>query len=512
MKVLFTSSVSACLELDGGGAYYAAAPYEVYVNGVRHGDTRNTNVFSLFGLAPGTEYEVVAAGERVTLCTAGEAACLDALKNGAAADGVHEDTAILQALIDACPAGGRVSLPRGDYLTAPLWLKSHITLELQTGARLVGHPDVNAYRPLPAVITDEAGRETVFSTWEGEEFASRESLINAYRCEEVCIVGEGVIDGNAQSSTWWTVEAPERKIGRARLCFLNACRGVTLHGITGKNSPSWTFHPFYSEDVSLLDIGVESPKTSPNTDGIDPEGCSGVRIIGCRISTGDDCIAIKAGKRPMAEKHRRPAERHTIRNCLMQFGHGAVVFGSEMSGGIRDIEVSRCFFQNTDRGLRIKTRRGRGKLAVVDGITFHDIVMDGVLMPLVINMYYNCDPLDGRSEYVWSREPHPVGDDTPYLGAFTFRDIVCRRCECVGGFFDGLPEQPIKRVEIENVSFSFCEEARKLWPASQTYCRGFCREGLYFDNVESIVLKNVSFENVIGDEVQLGTYREFTRE
>ena len=511
MKVLFTSSVSACFELDRGGAYYAEEAHEVCLNGERHGDIRNTNVFSLFGLLPSTEYTVEAAGESITFCTLAESACLDAKKNGAAADGIREDTALLQSLINACPEGGRVTLPQGDYLVGPLWLKSHMTLELQRGARLLGVLDVNAYRTLPAVILDDAGRETVFSTWEGEEFSSRESLINAYRAENLCIVGEGILDGNAQNSTWWTVEAPERKIGRARLCFLNACRGVSLHGITGKNSPSWTFHPFYSEDISLLDISVESPKTSPNTDGIDPEGCSGVRIIGCRISTGDDCIAIKSGKRQMAEKHRRAAEHYTIRNCLMQFGHGAVVFGSEMSGGIRDVQVSRCYFRNTDRGLRIKTRRGRGKLAVVDGITFSDIVMDGVLMPLVINMYYNCDPLDGRSEYVWSRKPHPIGDDTPYLGAFTFRNILCRNCECVAGFFDGLPEQPIKSVRIENASFSFREEARRLWPASQTYSRGFCREGLYFDNVESISLQNVSFENVIGDEVQLGSHRHFER-
>ena len=511
MKVLFTSSVSACLELDQDGAYYAKQAYTVLLNGKEQKDLREGNVFSLFGLAPATEYTVMAAGEEITFCTKAEAACLDAVKNGAAADGTREDTAILQSLIDACPVGGRVTRPEGEYLTGPLWLKSHMTLELQRGARLVGIPEVSAYRTLPAVITDEGGHETVFSTWEGEEFSSRESLINAFRAEDLAIVGEGILDGNAQNSTWWTVEAAERRIGRARLCFLNACRGVTLHGIEGRNSPSWTFHPFYSEDISFLDITVESPPKSPNTDGIDPEGCSGVRIIGCRISTGDDCIAIKSGKRRMAEKHRRAAEHHTIRNCLMQFGHGAVVFGSEMSGGIRDIEVSRCFFRNTDRGLRIKTRRGRGKLAVIDGITFSDIVMDGVLMPLVINMYYNCDPLDGRSEYVWSREMHPVGDDTPYLGAFTFRNLVCRNCECVGGFFDGLPEQPIGSVLIENVSFSFREEARRLWPASQTYLRGFCREGLYFDNVGSITLKNVSFENVIGDEVQLGSYKSFDR-
>lgn len=512
MKLLFASGVSACFELDSDSVYYAKEPYAVYLNGECKREAQVANVFSLFGLTPSTEYTVEAAGERAVFRTREETACLDAAENGAAADGVREDTALLQSLLDACPEGGRVTLPAGDYLTGPLWLHSHMTLELQAGARLLAVPDVEAFRILPSVIRDGAGRETVFSTFEGEEFPSHESFLNAFRAEDLCIVGEGIVDGNAQNSTWWTVEAPERKVGRARLCFLNACRGVTLHGIEGRNSPSWTFHPFYSEDISFLDVGVLSPKKSPNTDGINPEGCCDVRIIGCRISTGDDCIAIKSGKRPMAEKHRRAAERHTIRNCLMQFGHGAVVFGSEMSGGIRDIEVSHCYFRDTDRGLRIKTRRGRGRLAVVDGVIFRDIVMEGVLMPLVINMYYNCDPLDGRSEYVWSREPHPVGDDTPYLGSFTFRDITCRDCECVGGFFDGLPEQPIGSVTIENVSFHFKEEARRLWPASQTYLRGFCREGLYFDNVGSITLRGVSFQNAIGEEVTLGTYRDFTRE
>ena len=58
----------------------------------------------------------------------------------------------------------------------------------------------------------------------------------------------------------------------------------------------------------------------------------------------------------------------TIRNCLMQFGHGAIVLGSEMSGGVKNLKVERCYFDHTDRGLRIKTRRGRGNTAVIDGV------------------------------------------------------------------------------------------------------------------------------------------------
>lgn len=72
----------------------------------------------------------------------------------------------------------------------------------------------------------------------------------------------------------------------------------------------------------------------------------------------------------------------------MNFGHGAVVLGSEMAGGIKNINVTKCIFNGTDRGLRIKTRRGRGKDAIIDGILFENIKMINVLTPLVINMFY----------------------------------------------------------------------------------------------------------------------------
>lgn len=109
--------------------------------------------------------------------------------------------------------------------------------------------------------------------------------------------------------------------------------------------------------------------------------------------------------------YKTPANRHTLRNNVFQDGHGAIVLGSEMSGGVTNLTVSQCLFRHTDRGLRIKTRRGRGKYAVIDGVVFENIKMENVITPLVINMYYFCDP-DGHTEFVWSRKPHPVDDGT----------------------------------------------------------------------------------------------------
>ncbi len=186
---------------------------------------------------------------------------------------------------------------------------------------------------------------------------------------------------------------------------------------------------------------------------------------------------------------------------MFQNGHGAIVLGSEMSGGVKNLSVSQCVFKHTDRGLRIKTRRGRGKDGVIDGVEFENIKMINVITPFVINMYYYCDP-DGHTEYVWSRDKDtPVDEGTPYLGEFIFRDIECTECECMAGYFDGLVEQPIKKVVLENVSFSFKEDAEPFTPAMLENVRQYCKEGLYLDNVESLTLKNVTFDGVEGEEI-----------
>lgn len=224
-------------------------------------------------------------------------------------------------------------------------------------------------------------------------------MITGLHVENVKIIGEGVFDGNAQNGDWWVNHKIMRGAWRPNGLFLVHSKAVSLQGVTIKNTPSWNLHPYFSEKIDFIDLKIESPKDSPNTDGCDPESCKDVRIIGVNFSVGDDCIALKSGKIELGRTYKQPCERVLIRNCMMKYGHGAVVLGSEMSGGMKDIEVSQCFFLDTDRGLRIKTRRGRGNDAVIDGITFNNIYMKGVLTPLVMNMYYYCDD-DGKTEYV----------------------------------------------------------------------------------------------------------------
>ena len=512
IKQLFVSSTSACFEIVNTNPYYSPKKYKVLLNGRQEGGERDANVFSLFNLQPDTEYTVTTTADEnaITFKTAGDTVVIDLKALGAAGDGITDDTYYVQMAIDKCPAGGRIVVSDGTFLIRPVVLKSDITIEIKKSGELLGDVHEHNYPYVPARIYVD-GKEEVLASWEGAPFDCHQSLISAYRQHNIQIIGEGTINGNADHSTWWD-RPTGREVARPRLVFLNKCSDVVFHGVTCKNSASWNLHPYFSQNLAFYDLRVQNPYTGPNTDGLDPESCDKVDIIGCVFSVGDDCCAIKSGKLYMGKTYKTPANRHTLRNNLFMDGHGAIVLGSEMSGGVKNLSVCQCVFKHTDRGLRIKSRRGRGKDGIIDGVVFENIKMENVITPLVINMYYFCDP-DGLTEFVRSRNPDtPVDDGTPYLGKFVFRDIDCVDCECMAGYFDGLVEQPIKEVVIENMSFHFKEDAKPNQPAMLEGVRDYCKEGLYVDNVEHLVLRNVTFDGVVGEKIIKHNCKKVTEE
>jgi polygalacturonase len=503
MNLLFSGSSSACLELVNEASYFAPESFTVFLNGQEQYSC-NKNVFSLFSLRPDTEYTVTLQGktmrESLRFRTRTESCALDVRSFGAAGDGEHDDTCAIQTAIGCLPAGGRLLFPAGRYLSRPLMLKSHITLEFAEGATLLGWTEREDYPVIPGTVSDLSGRECYFGGFEGNAVPMYQSLITGQYAEDIAIVGKGMIDGNAQNSDFW-VGFNQFPAARPRLMFFNRCRNITVHGVHICNSPSWQLHPFYSEKIGIYDIQISAPKNSPNTDAIDPESCDGVEIIGCRFSVGDDCIAIKSGKIDLGTKLNRSANAHVIRNCLMDNGHGAITLGSEIGAGVRNLEVSQCWFRGTDRGLRIKSRRGRGKNCRIDGVTFENIRMEGVLTPIVINLWYNCCDPDRESEYVWSRECLPVDDRTPQMGSFHFKNLVCTDAEVAACYIDGLPEAPIEEVTIEDVQIGFSPNARPGIPMMENFEKPRCRLGLYLDNVRHIAIKNVKLENVDGEKL-----------
>ena len=197
--LLYVSSVSACFELENTSPYYAGDTFEVTVNGAPALEGVRTNVFSLFDLQPATEYCVAIGQESLTFTTKSETACLNVADFGAVGDGKTDDTAAIQSAINLCAVGGRVLVPAGTYYVRPLVLKSHMTLELKKDALLLADTCEEHYPILPGEIRDaQTGNEIQVSSWEGNPFPCRQSFISAYHAEDIAVVGQGIIDGNAR--------------------------------------------------------------------------------------------------------------------------------------------------------------------------------------------------------------------------------------------------------------------------------------------------------------------------
>lgn len=306
---------------------------------------------------------------------------------GAVSDGRTDDSAAIARAIAACAeaGGGRILLPNGVTLTGPIRLRSHMELHVPKGARLKFIPEPARYLP------------PVHTRWEGVELMGYHPLIYAFEEEDIALTGGGVIDGSADDRTWWPWkgpwanryrETPERErqaADRARLFDMAErsvpvaqrvfgessrlrpsffqpcrCRRVLMEGITVEAAPFWQVHPVECTDVTLR--GVTCSSHGPNNDGIDPESCSGVLIENCTFDTGDDCIAIKAGRNADGRRLARPCENIVIRHCVMKDGHAGVAIGSELTGGVRNVFVHDCRMDspNLTRVLIIKSNSYRG--------------------------------------------------------------------------------------------------------------------------------------------------------
>lgn len=374
---------------------------------------------------------------------------------GATGGGRVLETKALNQAVDACAAagGGTVYLPAGRYLTGTVVLKSHVTLELDAGATLLGSEDPADYPATPSVWGD------------GSEMMA--PLIYAVDAENVTITGRGTIDG--QGAIWWRrvrlnqpkkfppgpqteadhAEALKLSRGRPHLIRPVRCTDFVLENVTLRNSAEWNVHPMLCDRVRVDGVTILNPATNAhNTDGINPESCRNVQILNCRIDTGDDCVTLKSGKDELGRKMARPDENITIANCVMYHGHGGVTIGSEMSGGVRNVVVTNCVFQGTDIGIRLKSQRGRG--GIVEGLSVSNLVMQDVPTPFSISSFYagSDRPAD----------VHPVNEGTPRFRNLMFSNITARGAK-VAGVIIGLQEMPVADVTFANVQI----EAQKAF-------------------------------------------------
>jgi len=504
IKVVFRTARCVAVEICDGSIYESAKEKEIYVNGEFYEFTRKV-VVSIYGLKPDREYVVgVRMGdvnEEISVRTPKEFVTLNVKDFGAKGDGIQDDTPFIQAAILCCPKESRVLIPEGTYKVTSLFLKSNLRLELAEEAVLSAETDRGRFPVLRGLVESYDEKEEYnLGTWEGNPIDCFSSVITGIHVENVEIYGLGVIDGNASEDNWWHDPRAKKGAFRPRMIFLNHCRNVVVQGIQVQNSPSWNIHPYFSNHLKFVDISVLNPKDSPNTDGLDPESCRDVEVVGVYFSVGDDCIAVKSGKIYMGSKYKTPSENIVIRQCCMRDGHGSITIGSEMAGGVKKLAVRDCLFLHTDRGLRIKTRRGRGKDAVVDGILFENIRMDHVMTPFVINSFYYCDP-DGHSDYVASKEALPVDDRTPCIKTLEFSNIQAENCHVAAAYLYGLPERKIERVEMNHVRVSYAANALPGEPAMLDGVEPVSRMGIFARNIETLVLEDVEIKGQKGEKI-----------
>lgn len=343
---------------------------------------------------------------------------------GGFSDGKNSNTAVIKKAIEnlASEGGGTLFFPAGTYLTGPIVLKSNITLAIEAGATIKFSDDFAEYTPF------------VEMRYEGVVLKSFCPMIYAYEQENITIKGEGTIDGNGKKwwygtftiegahedaafkkelenyQEMWSKENPDftveeqsdwkRTLGkrffRPPLMQPYKCKNIKIEGVTIVNSPFWTINPEFCENVTVQGVTINNPD-APNTDGINPSSCKNVIISDCHITVGDDCITLKSGRDLQGRQYAAPCENITITNCVMLAGHGGVVIGSEMSGDVRRVTISNCVFDGTDRGIRIKSTRGRG--GVVEDIRVSNIVMKNIPKEAItLNLFYSNMPAEPFSE------------------------------------------------------------------------------------------------------------------
>ncbi len=414
---------------------------------------------------------------------------VDMLKAGAKADGKKLNTELINKTIEKLTAqgGGTLFFPSGRYLTGAVKLKSNITIELEAGATLVFSDNFDDYLPF------------VEMRYEGVLMKSFSPFFYAVDQHDITIKGEGTIDG--QGKKWWTEfyrvlvdlqkngmqdlnkyqpmwdqankeldlysvtnadykEVLDRRFFRPSFIQPIRCKNITIEGIKIVNSPFWTVNPEFCENVTIKGITINNPP-SPNTDGINPSSCKNVHISDCHITVGDDCITLKSGRDLQARQLGIPCENITITNCTMLSGHGGVVIGSEMSGDVRKVTISNCVFDGTDRGIRIKSTRGRG--GIVEEIRVNNIVMKNIKNEaIVLSLFYS------------EMGQESVSDRTPIFRNIHISNLTGTKVNVAISML-GIEEMPISYVTLNNINIQ-------------------SEIGMEVDRVKDLVLNNVRID------------------
>ena len=409
-----TTHLSAAMTATTAELYWELAAeghavYTILLDGAVVGQTQKTH-FTVTGLAPQRAYAVAVTGgtsPALSICitTPPQRRRLDVTRPPycAKGDGKTLNTAVLQKALDDCTEADEVYFPAGCYLTGALNLHSHIAVFLDEGAVLQGSDDPQDYLP------------RIWSRFEGTEQECYRSLLNAGQldhaagpnCEDILLYGSGTISGGGRVLAERIIDSERERLKdylaanaalvatcendrtipgrvRGRLINLSNCAHVRISGLTLQNGACWNVHMVYSDDI-LTDHCVLRSTSIWNGDGWDPDSSEDCTLFAGQFFTGDDAVAIKSGKNPEGNQIGRPCRGIKVFDCRSAFGHG-ICIGSEMSGGVEDVQIWDCDLENALSGIEIKATPKRG--GYVRGVTVRDCISPRVM---VHSVPYNDD-------------------------------------------------------------------------------------------------------------------------
>ena len=388
---------------------------------------------------------------------------------GATGDGKTFDTAAIQKALNACQLdGGTVEFPAGNYLSQPLTIYSRTFFKLDAGATLLASTNQRDFMKTPGNWLAAKGSGEFIPFISGKDLA------------DVTFTGGGTIDGNG--FVWWPAAetARQKKSGytlpRPNLISIERGKNLRFENLTLQNSPKFHLVPSDCDDVVISNVTFLAPEHAANTDAMDPSGHR-YQITHCKVDVGDDNIAIKAGKKNADGTFQ--SEDFTITDCTFLHGHGMSI-GSETAGGVRNVTVRNCTFENTENGIRIKSDTRRGGL--VENIVCENITMKNVNPAITFTTVYQ-----GTSAGDKKAGDAPVNSATG-ANLPVYRNLrishLTATCPQAAGIILGLPGNCISNVVLEDVKIT----AAKPFAIS---------------NARNIQLKNVSVTVPKGEPFKL---------
>lgn len=406
-----------------------------------------------------------------------------------------KNTDIFALAIEAASksGGGTILVPAGTWLTGPIHLLSNINLHIAEGAKVLFSTDKEDYLPV------------VIQRHEGVEAYNYSPLIYAYEVKNVAITGKGTLD--AQAEHWWTwfeeLGPPPRAMAskqplsrrqfgkgagmegmRPNFIVFWKSSDILVEGIHLLDSPMWNVHLVYSSNAIVRDISINS-LNSPNGDGVVIDSSNDILVEYNHFQTGDDAVVLKSGLNEDGLNINIPTENVVIRNFEaknVRTGSGGVVFGSETSGGLRNIYVHDAYFDGSDRGIRFKTERGRGN--VIENIWIRDVEMKNITYQAInFNTFYTGPEATGPSPALRNIDIRNVTiDGVPKAIVLT-----------------GLPEKWLENITLENITVTNAEEGARITRVKNLSLKNVSvsstKQAIVADNVYELSLEKVSLNN-----------------